>query len=413
MEWDFSPPGASELKDHDVHQMDGRLTDKRVALLVTGSIAAYRTPDLVRDLRREGADVVVFISQEGLRYVAKDALEWTSLHPIVGSFTSDAEHLSDSRPFDVFLVAPATYNTINKMALGIADSVITSTLASALGRLEQNNASVLIAPAMHGTMHNSILTESLKKLAGMGVRVIRPRQENGKNNLPSHEILVAETIRSLSTTGLQGKEILITGGPTPVYLDRIRCITNHFTGALATQIAQEAYYQGATVHLVLGAGSLTPPEYLSHTVIRSYDDYVETVEHLLESRSISVGIFTAAVADYRPESLFDGKIPSGQAQSLKLVSTDKVIQRVQKRFPDLFMTTFKYEENVDHAGLMAIAQDRLAQGYPLVVANRGTEKGPNGEQIAWLVEKDKEEFFVQGKPQIACALLKRIEEKVC
>lgn len=413
MEWDFSPPPVSTLQDHDVSHQGTRLKGKRIALLITGSIAAYRTPDLVRDLRREGAEVVVFVSQEGLRYVSKEALEWTSLNPVIDSFTPDAEHLSDTRPFDTYLVAPATYNTLNKMAAGIADSVITATLASALGKLEQQQVPLLVAPAMHGSMHNSLVVNSLKQLDHFGVRIIPPRQENGKDNLPSNEILVAETIRAQSRSKLKGKEILITGGSTPVYLDRIRCITNHFTGTLAIQIAKETYFKGAIPHLVLGVGSHPSPTYIKTDVIQTYDHYVETVEHLLKENPISSGIFTAAVADYRPETVFDGKISSGEPQSIKLIPVEKVIKRVHLQFPDLFMVTFKYEENLDHQALMAIAHSRLKEGYPMVVANRGNEKGTNNEQIAWLVEPNKTELFMQGKPQIAQTLIERIEERLC
>lgn len=412
MDWDFTPPPLSDFKDHDVNPKGQALAGRRIALLITGSIAAYRAPDLIRELRREGAEVVVFASKESLRYVAKEALAWTSLHPVVDEFTADAEHLSDSAPFHAYLVAPATYNVINKMALGMADSVVTSTLASALGKMAQGQASVLVAPAMHGSMHNSILTESFKKLRTLGVQIIPPRQEYGKNNLASLEVIVAEVIRSLTFASLHGKEILVTGGATPVYLDRIRCLTNHFTGALAIQIAQEAYFRGAKVHLVLGAKSQVPPGYLPHQAIATYDDYVTTVETLLKTHPISCGIFSAAVADYRPEAIFAGKIPSGQPQTLKLLPTEKVIQRVRSQFPELFMVTFKYEENMTHEELLKVAQTRLDAGYPLIVANRGNEKGAHGEQVAWLIEQDHTPQKMLGKPQIAQALLERLAEKL-
>ncbi|MBF0287952.1 MAG: bifunctional phosphopantothenoylcysteine decarboxylase/phosphopantothenate--cysteine ligase CoaBC [SAR324 cluster bacterium] len=411
MDWDFSPPPLSELKDHDVAEMGTRLKNRRIALLITGSIAAYRTPDLIRELRREGADVVVFISEGGRRYVAEQTLQWCSLNSVITGFSAEAEHLSDTAPFDVYLIAPATYNTINAIALGTADNVITSTLASGLGKMERKQAVVLIAPAMHGSMHNSILNDSLKKLHTMGVHIIPPRQENGKNNLASNEKIVADTIRSVSGFDLQGKEILVTGGATPVYLDHIRCITNHFTGALAINIAKEAYFRGAKVHLLLGRGSQDAPEYLNTTVIRTYDDYVATIESILNTHSVGIGIFTAAVADYRPENVYSGKIPSGEPQTWKLIPTEKVIKRVRRKFPELFMAAFKYEENISHEKLMEIAQARLQEGYPIVVANRGEEKGPQGEQVAWLVEQDQSVRRMLGKLEIAQHLLNCLAKK--
>ena len=412
MAWDFTPPPLSDFNDHDVKPLGHALKGRRIALLITGSIAAYRVPDLIRELRREGAEVVVFASKESLRYVAKAALEWTSLHPVVDEFTADAEHLSDASPFHAYLVAPATYNVINQMACGIADSVVTSTLASALGKMAQGQAAVLVAPAMHGSMHNQILTESFKKLHRLGVQIIPPRQEYGKNNLSPLEGIVAEVIRSQTSAPLQGVEMLVTGGATPVYLDHIRCLTTHFTGALAIQIAQAAYFRGAKVHLVLGPKSHVPPSYLPFQTIETYDDYATTVEGLLQAHPIAFGIFSAAVADYRPETTFAGKIPSGQPQTLKLVPTEKVIQQIRMKFPELFMVTFKYEEAVSHEELLKIAQARLQEGYALVVANRGNEKGAQGEQVAWLMEQGQTPQKMCGKPQIAQALVERLAQKL-
>ena len=133
--WDFSPPPASEMGDHDVRHQGRHLEGKRVALMVTGGIAAIKAPFIARALRKQGADVVAFCSKEALRYTTEDSLEWSTTNPVVTRLTPAAEHLSGVRPFDGYLVAPATYNTINKVALGIADGVLTSTLSTSSGRI--------------------------------------------------------------------------------------------------------------------------------------------------------------------------------------------------------------------------------------------------------------------------------------
>lgn len=410
MNWNLSPPSSSIRKDHDVVLTGNHLSGKRIALLITGSIAAYRTPDLVRSFRREGADVVVFITSEGLRYVTQESLEWTSLHPVVAEFTPNAEHLSDQHPFDAYVVAPATYSVINKMALGIADSVVTTTLASALGRLEYQKIPLLVAPTMHGSMHHSILMESLKKLEKLGVTVIAPRQENGKDNLPDGEVIVAETIRALSQSALKGKRLLVTGGPTPVWIDRIRYITTRFTGELAIEIGKEAYFHGANPQLILGRGSKIPPSYLPVIWVQSYQEYLKEVEQQVALDPSQIGIFSAAVADYQPESFFDGKLPSQKKiQNLPLIPTEKVIQRLQKKFPELFMVTFKYEESISHEALMKLARDRLKGGHRMVVANRGEETGPQGQQVAWLVGTTGVEQRAEGKQTIASRLMEHLQ----
>ena len=139
----------------------------------------------------------VFCSTESLRYVSEEALSWASVDSVVTRLGPDAEHLSDSSPFGVYLVAPASYNTIGKVATGIADTVITATLASALGRMERGRARILMAPTMHGSMHNSILVENCARLSALGVRIIPPRDAYGKHNLPREDVLVDEVIRAL------------------------------------------------------------------------------------------------------------------------------------------------------------------------------------------------------------------------
>jgi phosphopantothenoylcysteine decarboxylase/phosphopantothenate--cysteine ligase len=409
-DWNFSPPPPSDLGDHDVPPEGRHLQGRRVALLLTGSIAAMKAPLLARALRRQGADVVAFASGEALRYVTEEALEWSTTHRVVTRLTPAAEHLSDSDPFDAYLVAPATYNTINKMRYGIADSVITAALGSALGRMEQGRAAVLVAPTMHGSLHTSILTESLQTLSQMGVRVIPPREDYGKHNLPEEERLVAEVCRTVSKSPLRGVPLLVTGGPTPVSVDSVRRITNKFTGRLGIAIADELYLRGAEARLVLAGGVATPPPYLPWRAAGSYDDYVNIVHEELERTKARAAIFSAAVADYRPEAVLPGKTPSGGAlETLRLTPTRKVIAEVRRDFQDLHMITFKYQEEVSHDELLEIARERLAQGYQAVVANRGEERGPDGEQVAYLVTAEADPVRLVGKPGIACGIADYLE----
>lgn len=409
-DWDFSRPTPSALNDHGVVPMGAHLSGRRIALLISGGIAAMKSPFIARALRRQGADVVAFVSQEGLRYVTLDALEWSTTRPVITRLTAAAEHLSDAAPFDAYLLAPATYNTINKMAQGIADGVVTTTLGAALGRMEQGQTKILLAPTMHGSLHNAILTESLRKLAAMGVRIIPPRDDYGKHNLPHELVLVADVCRAVSRSPLKGLPLLATGGPTPVAVDGVRRLTNRFTGQLGVEIGNELYLRGAEALLVLAGGVARPPEYLPVVPAGTYDDYYQLVMSELANKPYRAAVFSAAVADYRPEQLLPGKTPSGGAlQQIRLVPTVKVIGEVRQRFPDLPMITFKYQEGVSHRELMVIARERLAQGYQAVVANRGEEMGPAGEQVAYLVTGEGESRQLMGKQQIAIGIADYLE----
>ena len=411
--WDFSPPPESDLSDREVPLEGTHLQNKRIALLVTGSIAAMKAPLIARALRRQGADVVAFASPEALRYTTIDTLEWSTTNPVVTKLTATAEHLSDDNPFAAYLVAPATYNTINKMALGIADGVITSALGSAIGRMERGKTQILVVPTMHGSLHNSILTESLNKLQTMGVYIVPPRVDYGKNNLPDEKEITARVSRAVSRSPLKKVYVMVTGGATPVPIDNVRWITNRFTGRLGIEIAHELYLRGANICLIHGQGSYSPPGYLPHQIISTYQEYRTKVSKELQKHPYRAGIFSAAVADYQPKQVFPGKIPSGGAlKTINLISTPKVIQEVKSNFPELYMVTFKYQENISHEELINIAQSRLKQGYPLVIANRGEEKGMQGEQIAYFVTKKDKPQQVIGKKQIAIELANYLEKNI-
>lgn len=412
-DWDLSPPPPSDLGDREVFLDGMHLAGRRIALLVCGGIAAYRAPDVARALRRQGADVVAFLSQEALRYVTLDAVEWSTNNTAVTRLTAAAEHLSDDRPFSAYLVAPATYDTINKMRHGIADGVVTSTLASAIGRMQLGKTTLMVAPTMHGSMHNAILSESLAALRSLGVQILPPRQAYGKNNLPDPQTIVIQLCRLLTRSPLRQQPILVTGGPTPVPLDAVRRITNRFTGQLGVEIARELYLRGAKVQLIHGASSITPPPWLPHTIVPTYEAYRDRVLAAVTEQSYRFGIFSAAVADYQPTQVYPGKIASGgHWQSIQLQPTEKVIELVRQRSPELALISFKYQESIAYERLIEIAHSRLAAGHRAVIANRGNEVGSHGEQIAYLVTPERAPLRMLGKQGIAVAIADWLESLV-
>lgn len=407
-DWTLPPPTPSDLGDHDVPLDGSHLAGRRVALLVTGGIAAMKIPFVARALRRQGAEVVAFTSKEATRYVTVEALEWSTVHPVIQRLTAAAEHLSDSAPFDAYLLAPATYNSINKIAAGVADGVVTSAAASALGRLSRGRTQVLVAPTMHGSLHNRILVDSLRRLHELGVRVVPPRDAYGKHNLPDESTLVAEVARAVSRSPLKGRRVLVTGGTTPVPIDGVRRIVNRFRGRLGITIASELHHRGADVTLVHGDGGLPVPSFLPHRVARTYDEYRSLVAEEL-GRGYEAGVFSAAVADYRPAAAASGKIPSGQDElTLTLVPTVKIIEEVRREHPELYMVTFKYQEGLAHEELMNIARTRLTR-FPCVVANRGEEQGAWSPR-AWMLTRGADPTPLDGKQGVAAALADHLEK---
>lgn len=405
-DWDFSAPTPSGMGDHDVPRASDRLAGRRIALLVTGGIAAMKTPEVARGLRRHGAQVVAFASEDALRYVAREALEWATLGPVVGALTWAAEHLSDSAPFDAYLVAPATHSTIAKMAHGIGDTVVTSALISALGRMEQGRTKVLVAPTMHGTMHNAQLVDNARRLAAQGVRFVTPRDAYGKHNLPDTETLCIAVGRALSTSPLRGKRIMVTAGPTPVPIDGVRRIVNRFRGRLGAQVAEELAWRGAEAELILGDGAWRPKAPIPVTVARTFDEYRDTVLDRVRT-GIWAGIYSAGVADYRPRQAVQGKIASGQASlMLDLEPTEKVIDLAMEADPRAHTVAFKYLEGVSEEELIRVASKRLDRAG-VVVATRG-EDTRGTDQRALMVMRDSV-TPVENKRAIAAAIAGYLE----
>lgn len=405
-DWDFRAPTPSGMGDHDVPRASDRLAGRRVALLVTGGIAAMKAPEIARGLRRHGASVVAFASPDALLYVARAALEWATLGPVVTELTWAAEHLSDGAPFDAYLVAPATHSTIAKMAHGIGDTVVTSALISALGRMEQGRAQVLVAPTMHGTMHNAQLVDNARRLAAQGVRFVTPRDAYGKHNLPDTETLCIAVGRALSGSALRGRSVMVTAGPTPVPIDGVRRIVNRFRGRLGAAVAEELVWRGAEAELILGDGAWRPKAPIPVTVTRTYDEYRDTV--VARSRAgVWAGVFSAGVADYRPRAAVSGKIPSGQASlTLELEPTEKVIDLACAAGPDMHCVAFKYLEQVGQDELVRVAAKRLGRAS-LVVATRG-EDTRGTEQTALMVTPAGV-VPVPGKAAIAAAIADHLE----
>jgi len=406
-DWDFAAPTPSDMGDHDVPRASERLAGRRIALLVTGGIAAMKTPEVARGLRRHGASVTAFASEDALRYVAREALEWATLGPVVTGLTWQAEHLSDSAPFDAYLLAPATHSTIAKMAHGIGDTVVTSALISALGRMERGQTQVLVAPTMHGTMHNAQLVDNARRLASQGVHFIRPRNAYGKHNLPDTETLCIAVGRALSTSPLQNRRIMVTAGPTPVPIDGVRRIVNRFRGRLGAKIAEELTWRGAEAELILGDGAWRPKTPMPITVTRTFDDYRDTVVARAQS-GLWAGIFSAGVADYRPKQAISGKIASGQSSLLlDLEPTEKVIDMAMNAGGAMHTVAFKYLEGVTEEELIRVAAKRLDR-CGLVVATRG-EDTHGTEQRALMVRPDGV-TPIDNKGAIASAIADHLEE---
>jgi len=373
------------------------LSGKIIVMGVTGSIAAVRVVDLIRDLIRRGASVHCTMSPAAQQILHPYALEYASAHPVITEITGRVEHVQFcgvEGEADLFLIAPATANTIGKIANGIDDTPVTTFATTALG----SGKPVAVVPAMHEAMYrHPAVIRNLQLLREMGVALIDPRIEEGKAKIADNSRVVQEVERVLGPGDLKGKRILITSGSNAEAIDPIRILTNRASGKTGIALALEARRRGAEVTLV-------------HRFIQDlpvHQIYAESSAQMLEavmselSRGYNALISAAAVADYTVDPS-EEKIKSGQELSLRLRPTRKIIRTVREAYPDLKIVGFKAETYTDDDELLARARESLeGSGLDLVVANDVSRGGMGTDDNRVLILHRSGSYSeVQGKKSL-------------
>lgn len=283
------------------------LQGKTVVLGVTGSIAAYKIASLASKLVKLHADVHVLMTQNATNFITPITFETLTgnkclIDTFDRNFQFDVAHVSLAKKADVMLIAPASANVIGKIANGIADDMLTTTVMA-------STAPVLISPAMNTHMYeNPIVQDNLQKLERFGYKIIAPAvgmlacHDVGAGKMPEPEMLLDWILREIACKkDLQGKKILVTAGPTQEAVDPVRYLTNHSTGKMGYALARCAMLRGADVTLVTGSTAITPPPFVQTVAVTSAEEmYQEVTKRAAEQNAI---IMAAAVADYRPATV--------------------------------------------------------------------------------------------------------------
>lgn len=351
------------------------LAGRKIALLVSSSVASFKTPEIARELMRHGADVHVVISPATEKMVGSDLLEWATGNPVVKELTGKLEHIAlagnSSTRVDLVLISPATANTIGKLASGIDDTPVTTVAATAIG----SKIPVLIAPAMHEPLYDHpIVQENIERLKRIGVEFIEPEIVEGKAKIASTEKIVRAALARLASQkkDLQGHKVLVTAGPTIEHIDPVRVITNRSSGKMGVALAEEVASRGAETTLILGPGSVAPPAGVKTIRVESTEDMLNaTVKELKEGKHDLV-FAAGAPSDYKPKSTSPRKIKTRKEKSLtlELQVTPKIITEARKANPKAFIVAFKTEHNVSNDELVSEAFEILSENTAdLVAAN--------------------------------------------
>lgn len=342
------------------------LWGKKIVLGVTGSVAAVRAFELARDLIRHGADVYGVMSKAATEIIHPYTLHYATGHEVVTKLMGDIEHvefLGMEGSADLFIIAPCTANTLNKIATGISDTPVTVFATTAFG----SGIPILIVPAMHESMFQSpIIIENLTKVRKLGVTVLGPKIQEGLAKIVSTEEIILAVEHLLAPKKLAGKRVLVTGGPTAEPIDPIRVLTNRSSGRTGIELAKEAYKQGAEVTLVHSK---------ELRVMGIRELRIETAREMIETclQELRTGydalISSAAISDFTVEPSVT-KISSAGDLLLHLTPAPKLLEEARRAFPQLLIVGFKAETNVTVDELIRRARAKMeCYELDLVVAN--------------------------------------------
>jgi phosphopantothenoylcysteine decarboxylase/phosphopantothenate--cysteine ligase len=389
------------------------LSGRRILLGVTGGIAAYKSCILTRLLRLRGAQVRVVMTRSAERFVGPATFAALSDHRVYTDIFDEEPgvlHIRLAHEADLVVVAPATANVIAKLAFGIADDLLTSTLLEARGPL-------VLAPAMHSGMWEKDATQSnVATLVERGARIVGPSRgslaagDEGIGRMSEPEEILA-AVEELLARGrdLAGRRVVVTAGPTWEPIDPVRFIGNRSTGKMGFAVAAEAFARGADVTLVVGPGTVEPPEGPAVVPVTTAEEMRDAV--LRAAEGADAVVMAAAVADFRPESASGSKIKKeGGAPELRLVPTPDILAELGARGGECVLVGFAAEtDDVESEGRRKLER----KGVDLLVANEvgreGTGFGSETDRAAILSRTGEDEPLRDWtKSELASAICDRL-----
>ncbi len=414
------------LGDHPSKNIIGtkgnELSGKRIVLCITGSVAAVECPETARALMRHGADVYTVMSPSSQKIIHPHLMEWATGNKVITKLTGEIEHVAfageHANKADLVLVAPATANTISKIACGIDDTTVTSVVSTAFG----SGIPIVIVPAMHESMYkHPVLIDNISKLKALGTEFIGPRIEEGKAKIAKTEEITDALIHKMTAKrDLSGLKILITAGPTIEPIDPVRVMTNRSSGKMGIALVEEALSRGAEVTLVYGPGKEKPPSRANVISVETTNQMHDAVFKELKSTKYDIVIAAAAAADWAIEKPYSYKVSTHKLNELdlKLKPTRKIIDSIKGVSPKSYLIAFRAEYKLPEKELIESAYDRLlkAKANLIVVNDAGKSGAGFGTETneVFLVDNEKTAIHVplSHKREVARRILDTTIEKI-
>lgn len=402
-----------------MRRKDGQpmLKGKTVVLAVSGSIAAYKIASLASALGKLHADVQVLMTQNATNFINPITFETlTGNKCLVDTFDRNfqysVEHVALAKRADVVLVAPASANVIGKIANGIADDMLTTTVMAC-------KCKKIISPAMNTQMfENPIVQDNLKKLEHYGYEVIQPAvgllacKDVGKGKMPEPETLLEYILQEVAyEKDLKGKKILVTAGPTQEPIDPVRYLTNHSSGKMGYAIAKVCSMRGAEVTLVSGKTAIKPPLFVDVVPVTTAREMYEAVTGRSDRQDIVIK--AAAVADYRPKTISEQKVKKTDGElSIEMERTDDILKYLgEHKRANQFLCGFSME--TEH--MLENSRAKLKKkNLDMIVANNlkvaGAGFGTDTNVVTMIRENKETELPIMSKEEVAGAILDEIFE---
>lgn len=380
---------------------------KSVLLGITGSIAAYKTIDVIKMLIQDGAKVSVIMTKASQQFITHLCIESATGCKVYSDMFSDAFlHIDLPRNADLFVIAPATANIINKHACGIADDLLSTALLTFKGQ-------VIIAPAMNWRMYESpVLQKNLDYLKSLGVKTVGPEWgvlacgEEGTGRMSEPENIVEAVKSAFTPKDMSGEKVLVTAGPTMEYIDPIRFISNRSSGKMGYAIAKAASRKGAEVTLISGPVSLKRPEGIKVIAVNTSAEMHRAVMDNISSNSMLV--MSAAVSDFTPANIHNKKIEKCERLTLELIRTTDILYETGQLYNKPFIIGFSAETGyrVDRA-----KNKLLRKNIDMIVFNDVSKEGSGFDvdtNEVVLIDKDGEKHLpLMNKEDVAVEILNR------
>jgi len=389
------------------------LKGKSILLGITGSVAAYKSIDIIRRLKQEGASVRVIMTEASKRFVTPLSVELAAGERVyTDMFEIPLSHVNLPASADFFVVAPATANSISKYAHGIADDMLGTTLLAFIGRPEM----VLMAPAMNWRMYeNPVFQKNLNSLVSLGVKFVGPDRgslacgEEGIGRMAAIEKIMEAIIAAFTKQDLAGEHVLVTAGPTREYIDPVRYISNRSSGKMGYALARTARRRGAEVTLISGPVSIRPPEGVDVIFAESSQDMFTAVMDNIPMSSLF--IMSAAVADFRVAEPNTSKIEKRDRFSLNLLKTADILEAAGKLKKRPYTAGFSAETGprIDRA-----RRKLTAKNIDMIVFNDVSGKGSGFDvdtnEVIIIDREGERKLPVMEKDDVAAAIFDRILE---